>query len=113
MCISAARLGPKRVSEEIDVLRRSHGRRVQRVCTEDQVPGLDQDAQGDNDDNQDAEGDSDDDDNNNDDDDKDEGLIKMLKELKSPQKDSAAWCSLSDKLQMAEVSFFYTIIIEN
>ena len=28
----------------------------------------------------------------------------MLKELKSPQKDSAAWCSLSDKLQMAEVS---------
>ena len=40
-------------------------------------------------------------------------MIKMLKELKSPQKDSAAWCSLSDKLQMAEVSFFYTIIIEN
>ena len=29
----------------------------------------------------------------------------MLKELKSPQKDSAAWCSLSDKLQMAEVIF--------
>ena len=26
----------------------------------------------------------------------------MLKELKSPQKDSSAWCSLSDKLQMAE-----------
>ncbi len=26
----------------------------------------------------------------------------MLKELKSPQKDSTAWCSQSDKLQMAE-----------
>ena len=97
MCISAARLGPERVSEEVDVLRRSHGRRLQRVCTEDQVAGVDQDAEGDDDDNE--------------DDDKDEGLIKMLKELKSPQKDSAAWCSLSDKLQMAEVSFFYTIII--
>ena len=93
--ISAARLGPERVSEEVDVLRRSHGWRLQRVCTEDQVAGVDQDAEGDDDDNE--------------DDDKDEGLIKMLKELKSPQKDSAAWCSLSDKLQMAEVS----IIIEN
>ena len=50
MCISAARLGPERVSEEVDVLRRSHGRRVQRVCTEDQVAGVDQDAEGDNDD---------------------------------------------------------------
>ena len=60
MCISAARLGPERVSEEVDVLRRSHGWRVQRVCTEDQVAGVDQDAQGDNDDNQDAEGDNDD-----------------------------------------------------
>ena len=28
----------------------------------------------------------------------------MLKELKSPQKDSTAWCSFSDKLQMAEDS---------
>ena len=28
----------------------------------------------------------------------------MLKELKSPQKDSKAWCSLSDKLQMVEDS---------
>ena len=28
----------------------------------------------------------------------------MLKELKSPQKDSSAWCSFSDKLQMAEDS---------
>ena len=28
----------------------------------------------------------------------------MLKELKSPQKDSSAWCSLSDKLQLAEDS---------
>jgi len=26
----------------------------------------------------------------------------MLKDLKAPQKDSSAWCSLSDKLQMAE-----------
>ena len=26
----------------------------------------------------------------------------MLKELKSPQKDSDAWCSNSDRLQMAE-----------
>ena len=26
----------------------------------------------------------------------------MLKELKSPQKDSQAWCSNTDKLQMAE-----------
>ena len=26
----------------------------------------------------------------------------MLKELKSPQKDSSAWCSQSDRLQMAE-----------
>ena len=26
----------------------------------------------------------------------------MLKELKSPQKDSTAWCSQSDRLQMAE-----------
>ena len=34
---------------------------------------------------------------------KSQGLIRMLKELKSPQKDSSAWCSLSDKLQMAEV----------
>lgn len=33
---------------------------------------------------------------------KSEGLIRMLKELKSPQKDSQAWCSLSDRLQMAE-----------
>jgi len=33
-----------------------------------------------------------------------QGLIKMLKELKSPQKDSTAWCSFSDKLQMAEDS---------
>ena len=102
MHISSARLGPERVSEEVDVLRRSHGWRVQRVCTEDQVARVDQDAEGDNNDGDDGE-----------DDDKDEGLIKMLKELKSPQKDSAAWCSLSDKLQMAEVSFFYTIIIEN
>ena len=99
--ISAARLGPERISEEVDVLRRSHGWRLQRVCTEDQVAGVDQDAEGDNDD------------ENNNEDVKDEGLINMLKELKSPQKDSAAWCSLSDKLQMAEVSFFYTIIIEN
>uniref|UniRef100_A0A0K2UL75 Type I inositol3,4bisphosphate 4phosphatase-like [Bombus impatiens] n=1 Tax=Lepeophtheirus salmonis TaxID=72036 RepID=A0A0K2UL75_LEPSM len=30
------------------------------------------------------------------------GLIKMLKELKAPQKDSKAWCSQSDRLQMAE-----------
>ena len=50
MCISAARLGPERVSEKVDVLRRSHGWRVQRVCTEDQVAGVDQDAEGDNDD---------------------------------------------------------------
>jgi hypothetical protein len=28
----------------------------------------------------------------------------MLKELKSPQKDSGAWCSLSDRLLMAEDS---------
>jgi len=35
---------------------------------------------------------------------KSQGLIKMLKELKSPQKDSSAWCSFSDKLQMAEDS---------
>ena len=36
----------------------------------------------------------------------------MLKELKSPQKDSAAWCSLSDKLQMAEVIFdFYCVYL--
>ena len=27
---------------------------------------------------------------------------RMLKELKSPQKDSQAWCSQSDRLQMAE-----------
>ena len=55
------------------------------------------------------DGDDDDenDDEDDDDDDDDEGLIKMLKELKSPQKDSTAWCSLSDKLQMAEVSVFY------
>ena len=26
----------------------------------------------------------------------------MLKELKAPQKDSTAWCSQSDRLQMAE-----------
>ena len=26
----------------------------------------------------------------------------MLKELKAPQKDSHAWCSQSDRLQMAE-----------
>ena len=26
----------------------------------------------------------------------------MLKELKAPQKDSQAWCSQSDRLQMAE-----------
>ena len=26
----------------------------------------------------------------------------MLKELKAPQKDSQAWCSESDRLQMAE-----------
>ena len=30
------------------------------------------------------------------------GLIKMLKELKAPQKDSHAWCSQSDRLQMSE-----------
>eukprot|EP00095_Tigriopus_kingsejongensis_P011180 maker-scaffold456_size166325-snap-gene-0.28 protein:Tk11180 transcript:maker-scaffold456_size166325-snap-gene-0.28-mRNA-1 annotation:"type i inositol- -bisphosphate 4-phosphatase-like" len=30
------------------------------------------------------------------------GLIKMLKDLKAPQKDSNAWCSQSDRLQMAE-----------
>ena len=77
MCISAARLGPERVSEEVDVLRRSHGWRVQRVCTEDQVAGVDQDAEGDNDND---DGDYDDDDgDDDDDDDKDEGLIKMLK----------------------------------
>ena len=35
----------------------------------------------------------------------------MLKELKSPQKDSAAWCSLSDKLQMAEVYIHISISI--
>ena len=35
----------------------------------------------------------------------------MLKELKSPQKDSAAWCSLSDKLQMAEVYISISISI--
>ena len=34
----------------------------------------------------------------------------MLKELKSPQKDSAAWCSLSDKLQMAEVSILFIFL---
>ena len=27
---------------------------------------------------------------------------RMLKELKAPQKDSHAWCSQSDRLQMAE-----------
>ncbi len=27
---------------------------------------------------------------------------RMLKELKAPQKDSTAWCSQSDRLQMAE-----------
>ena len=31
-------------------------------------------------------------------------LCRMLKELKSPQKDSGAWCSLSDRLLMAEDS---------
>ena len=29
-------------------------------------------------------------------------LNRMLKELKAPQKDSDAWCSQSDRLQMAE-----------
>jgi len=33
-----------------------------------------------------------------------QGLIKMLKQLKSPQNNSSAWCSFSDKLQMAEDS---------
>ena len=65
----------------------------------------------DDDDSDDGDGDDDDDDDDDDEDDNDEGLINMLKELKSPQKDSAAWCSLSDKLQMAEVSFSSTIII--
>ena len=29
-------------------------------------------------------------------------INRMLKELKAPQKDSHAWCSQSDRLQMAE-----------
>ena len=29
-------------------------------------------------------------------------MNRMLKELKAPQKDSDAWCSQSDRLQMAE-----------
>ena len=29
-------------------------------------------------------------------------LSRMLKELKSPQKNSSAWCTLSDQLQLAE-----------
>jgi len=33
---------------------------------------------------------------------KSEGLMRMLKELKSPQKNSTAWCTLSDQLQLAE-----------
>jgi hypothetical protein len=33
-----------------------------------------------------------------------EMVLRMLKELKSPQKDSGAWCSLSDRLLMAEDS---------
>ena len=68
MCISAARLGPERVSEKVDVLRRSHGWRVQRVCTEDQVAGVDQDAEGDNDFDEDGDEDVKDDDDNGDDD---------------------------------------------